>query len=330
MPASVCPVTAVYICIVPPARTWWALAKRAADHRELSCVPALRTSCCLRTPYTRDDVFRGCYRTEGHDDVMGTPVALVTGAGAGTGREYVRLLLADRLTVVAVSLLDDELHALQAEFDPTGERLITKQADLSEPDSAEKLLAWCDEHAYQVDVLINNAGFAVYGPPIDVDLYKVERMLMLNVVTSTKMSLIFGRRMKERGCGRILVMGSSAGFSPTARFAAYSASKAFTNSFSLALGAELAPCGVTVTTVAPGSFRSKFADAADVTGFAGHSVLKRIYESEKLDAPAVARAGYGALQKGKPIVTVGIKAVVAKLLSRLLSPAFMARRSRIL
>lgn len=70
--------------------------------------------------------------------VTGTQTALVTGAGAGTGREYVRLLLGDNVKVIAVSLLDAELSALRNELDPGGDRLITKQADLAEPDSAEK------------------------------------------------------------------------------------------------------------------------------------------------------------------------------------------------
>ena len=259
-----------------------------------------------------------------------TSTALVTGAGAGTGREYVRLLLADKVRVLAVSLLDDELSDLQSELDPGGDRLVVKQADLSEPDSAEKLLAWCDQHGYQVDILINNAGFAAYGSPTEIDLAKLERMLLLNVVTSTKLSMIFGRRMKERGSGRILMMGSSAGFSPTVRFAAYGASKAYTNTFSLALGADLEQSGVTVTCVAPGSFQSKFAATANVAAFQGKSVMKRIYASEKLDAPAVAAAGYRAMTEGKPMVMVGSKAVAAKVLARALSPVFMARRSRIL
>ena len=259
-----------------------------------------------------------------------TPTALVTGAGAGTGREYVRLLLADNYRVLAVSLLDDELASLQTEFDGSGDRLVVKQADLSEPEAAEKLLAWADEHGYQVDTLINNAGFAAYGEPTEIDLAKLERMLLLNVVTSTKLSMIFGRRMKERRTGRILVMGSSAGFSPTVRFAAYGASKAYTNTFSLALGADLEQSGVTVTCVAPGSFQSKFAATADVTSFQGRALMKRIYASEKLDAPAVALAGYRALNRGKPMVTVGAKGVAAKIFARVFSPVFMARRSRIL
>jgi uncharacterized protein len=73
--------------------------------------------------------------------VTGKGIALVTGAGASTGREYVRLLVADGFTVIAVSLLDDELRALRDEFDSVGDRLILKQADVAEPEAAEKLLA---------------------------------------------------------------------------------------------------------------------------------------------------------------------------------------------
>lgn len=256
--------------------------------------------------------------------------ALVTGAGAGTGREYVRMLLADNVRVIAVSLLGEELAQLQAQFDPTGDHLITKQADLSEPEAAEKLAAWCDEHGYEVDTLINNAGFAAYGNPTEIDLSRIEQMLLLNVMTSTKLSMIFGSRMSERGRGRILVMGSSAGFSPTVRFAAYGASKAYTNTFSLALGADLEKHGVSLTCVAPGAFKSNFAAAANVGTFPGRPLMQRIYANEKLDARAVADAGYRAMLAGKPMITVGSKGYAAKLLARALSPVFLARRSRLL
>jgi uncharacterized protein len=263
-------------------------------------------------------------------NISTTSTALVTGAGAGTGREFVRLLLADDAKVLAVSLLDDELSSLQDELDPTGQRLTVKQADLSVPGAAEMLLAWCDDQGHHVDTLINNAGFALYGDPTEIDLGKLERMLLLNVVTSTKLSMVFGQRMKDIGRGRILVMGSIAGFSPTVRFAAYAASKAYTNAFALALGADLEKSGVTVTCVAPGSFQSKFAETAQIAAFQGNSITKRIYLHEKLTARTVALAGYHAMNAGKPMVTVGIKGVIAKGLARIFSPAFMARRSRIL
>ena len=257
-----------------------------------------------------------------------TETALVTGAGAGTGREFVKLLLADGATVLAVSLLQDELDRLHADLDPGDGRLIVHQADLSQPDAAEKLAAWCDEGGHRVDVLINNAGFAVYGAPSEVDLDLVESMINLNVLTCTKLSVLFARRMRERGRGRILVMGSTAGYAPTMRLGAYCATKSFTNLFSFVLGAELHGTGVTLTCVAPGSFKSKFADTGGVTGHQGKGGLKRLYEKEKLDAPAVAAAGYRAMRAGKPTVTVGSKGVAAKVLGRVLSPVFLARMSR--
>lgn len=254
--------------------------------------------------------------------------ALVTGAGAGTGREYVRKLLADNARVLAVSLLKDELDDLAAELDPGDGRLIIRQADLTEPDAAEQLLLWCDEQGHEVDTLINNAGFAVYGEPTDVDLDKVEKMLMLNVVGSTKISTVFAQRMKRRGRGRILVMGSTAGFTPTMRFASYGASKAYTNIFSLCLGADLYKSGVTLTLVAPGSFKSKFANTADITNHQGSGIMRKLYESEKLDSKTVAAAGYKAMRKGRPSVIVGGKGYAAKVIGRLFSPVFLSRMSR--
>jgi uncharacterized protein len=158
---------------------------------------------------------------------MTIETALVTGAGAGTGREYVRMLLADGAKVLAVSLLKDELDDLVAASDPADGRLVVKQADLSEPDAAEQLIEWCDEQGYVVDTLINNAGFAIYGLPSEVDLERVETMIGLNVTTCTKLSVLFARQMKQRGRGRILVMGSTAGMAPTPRLGAYCATKAY-------------------------------------------------------------------------------------------------------
>jgi uncharacterized protein len=260
--------------------------------------------------------------------VKTTETALVTGAGSGTGREYVAMLLRDGATVLAVSLLDNELSALEADLGPEDGRLIVKQADLSEPDAAEKLFAWCEESGHQVDVLINNAGFAAYGHPTEVDLDKVERMLNLNILTCTKLSVLFGRRMKERRSGRILVMGSTAGYAPPMRLAAYGASKSYTNVFTFCLGAELRTHGVTVTCVTPGTFRSNFASTADIASQANSGLLRSLYAKENLDAPAVARAGYEAMRAGRANVTVGKKGHAAKVAGRMLSPVFIARISK--
>lgn len=257
-----------------------------------------------------------------------TPTALVTGAGAGAGREYVRLLLADNHTVIAVSLLSDELDRLTKDLDPGHGRLITKQLDLSEVDAAERLIAWCDESGYKVDVLISNAGFAVYGEPTEIDLHRLERLVTLNVLTTAKLLTTFSQRMKQRRSGSILVMGSTAGYTPTVRLGAYCASKAFTNSLAFTLGAELKKSGVTVTCVTPGSFRSNFSVAAGVDSFEGRSGLRQIFAKEKLDAACVAQAGYDAMRRGRATVTVGSKGHAAKIISRLISPVMIARLSR--
>ncbi|WP_019873374.1 SDR family NAD(P)-dependent oxidoreductase [Sporichthya polymorpha] len=253
---------------------------------------------------------------------MGIPTALVTGAGAGTGREFVKLLLDDGAKVLAVSLLKDELDDLVAELGAGDDRLVIHQADLSEPDAAEALVAWCEENGHVVDILINNAGFAVYGLPTEVDLDRVQTMIGLNVTTCMKLSIAFARQMRDRGRGRILVMGSTAGMAPTPRLGAYCATKAFTNSFHWSLGSELRGTGVTLTVVTPGGFQSKFASTA---GVSGPALLTKVYEKEKLDARGVAVKAYAAMKKGRPTVTVGAAGHVAKGMGRVFSPPFMAR-----
>jgi short-subunit dehydrogenase len=145
---------------------------------------------------------------------------IVTGAGSGLGKEFTRLFLQDDAHVLAVGLLPEELLVLEQEMDGIGGSLVTHVQDLSEPGAAEMLLAFCDEQSWQIDTLVNNAGVGTYGDVVDTDLARIETMLRLNIMTVTKLSALFGARMRARGKGNILNVGSTAGMVPSARLAA--------------------------------------------------------------------------------------------------------------
>lgn len=251
---------------------------------------------------------------------MHSGVMLVTGAGAGIGRELTRLGLAHGAKVLAVSLLDEELANLRAELDPAGTRLTTLAMDLSEPEAAETLFHWCQERALVVEVLMNNAGFACYGDTVDLGGSKLDRMLALNVVTLTQLCRLFGAQMKQRRSGRILNVGSTAGMVPAPRLAAYGASKSYVNTFSYALRVELAPYNVQVTCLTPGTVQTKFAEAGDFLSFKGDSRLKQEYLTRRASPPAaVARAAFAGLMAGKAQVRVGKGSILAAIASRLIA-----------
>lgn len=244
---------------------------------------------------------------------------VITGAGSGIGREFVKLFVADGSTVLAVSLLQSELDHLQCDVPAAGGRLLTLCMDLSEADAAERLVAWCGEHRLAVGTLINNAGFACFGEAVTEVPARVASMIALNITTLTKLAMLFGEQMKAGGRGRILNVGSTAGMVPYPNMAAYCATKAFVNSFTLTLAAELKPFGVTVTCLAPGATQTKFAEAGGILSFSGASQLKALFAAGKGGSPAdVARAGYRGLLAGRNFVLTGKLAGTASLVSRLL------------
>ena len=232
---------------------------------------------------------------------VATESVLVTGGGSGIGRELVRMFLGDGARVLVASLDQEELDSLASEFASHGSRLATLQCDLSTPGAALNLLAWCDEKRWSIDTVVNNAGFATYAEVVDEDLARVEAMVRLNVIALTQISSLFGGRMKERGSGRILNVGSTAGFQPGPLMSVYYASKAYVLSFSQALHEELRDTGVTVTCLCPGSTATEFAERAGISN-------SRLFTLTGVaSAEDVASYGYAATMRGERIALPGLK-----------------------
>ena len=228
------------------------------------------------------------------------PVALVTGASAGIGREIARVLAADHDLILSARRAD-ELERLAAELRQKGATCRVVPGDLAEPDGARKLHAAVVESGLTVDVLVNNAGFGDLGPFADADLPKLLRMIQVNVTALTELTGLFVPAMVQRGRGRLLNVGSVAGFQPGPLMAVYYATKAFVNSFSQALSNELAGSGVTVTCLCPGPTSTEFA------GVAGMQTSKLFTVGGVVGAGDVAVAGVNGMTRGKMLVTPGFR-----------------------
>lgn len=255
-----------------------------------------------------------------------TETVLITGAGAGIGRELLRRFLADGAQVIAVSLLQTELDEVAREHADQAARLHTLAMDMSAAGASQTLLDWCQDKGFEVDVLVNNAGFGCYGETVDLDAERLRAMLALNVVALTESSHLFARRMKARGRGSILNMGSTAGMVPAPRLAAYCASKSYVNSFSYALRAELAPFGVNVTCLTPGLVQTKFGQGPGFKESAAKSMVAGTYASGKATSVhTVADAAYHGLRKGRAQVLVGKGSFMAAIACRLFSQPMLPR-----
>jgi uncharacterized protein len=229
------------------------------------------------------------------------PVALVTGASSGIGRELARVLAREGHDLVLVARREPELQALAAELTSRfGADSTVVAADLSVADGALQVYDAVTAAGLSVEVLVNNAGFGGHGRFAETSAADEQRMLAVNVVALTELTKLFLPEMAERHRGRILNVASTAAFQPGPFMAVYYASKAYVLSFTEALGEELAGTGVTATALCPGVVPSGFQDAAGLSADAPMS------KSPGAKSPEfVAQAGYDAMMSGKRIVIPG-------------------------
>ena len=223
-----------------------------------------------------------------------TRTALITGASGGIGEEFARLLAADGYRLVLVARREDTLNEL-AKVLGDSHRVVA--ADLSIRGEAERVAV----EAGPVDVLINNAGHADFGPFAEADLAKTVGMLELNVVSLTVLTRLVVEGMVERGEGRILNVASTAAFQPGPLMSVYYATKAYVLSFTEALAEELRGTNVTATALCPGPTASGFQARAEMES-------SRLVKGRTLaQAGDVARIGYRAMQRGDVVVVPGLR-----------------------
>jgi short-subunit dehydrogenase len=178
-------------------------------------------------------------------------VALITGGSSGMGLEFARELAARDYKLLLVSNRADDLESAAKELTAAGAGVLTHYADLAAPDAADSLFAWCQAEGIVPDILINNAGMFFFKEITEEDLPRVQAMLNLHIQTVTRLCILFGGQMKKRGSGYILNVSSMAARIPAPGITVYSATKAYLKSFGVSLSYELAPYGVSVTTVCP-------------------------------------------------------------------------------
>ncbi|MFT4769639.1 MAG: short-subunit dehydrogenase, partial [Glaciecola sp.] len=199
-----------------------------------------------------------------------TNTALITGASAGIGEELARVHAEKGGHLILVARRKDRLESIATQLRAEhGVQVQVIAADLAKPGAAKKLMADVDALGTQVDVLINNAGFGGHGKFHESGLERDQRMMQLNMVALTELAYYFAQGMVERGAGKILNVGSTAGFLPGPLQAVYYASKAYVNSFSQAIANELEGTGVTVTVLCPGPVATEFQEAGDLAGVKG-------------------------------------------------------------
>jgi short-subunit dehydrogenase len=226
--------------------------------------------------------------------------ALVTGASSGIGLEFAKLLAAAGHDLVLVARRKPPLEALAATLErELGTVCQIVAIDLAQPGAATTLARSIDDAGIELEILINNAGFGVYGPFTATELQTELDMIQVNITALTELSKLVIPGMVARGRGRVLNVASTAAFQPGPLMAVYYASKAYVLSLSEALAVELEGTGVSVIAFCPGPTESGFQAAAGI----GKSKLSGGLPS----SAEVAAIGMRALERGTTVAIAGTR-----------------------
>jgi hypothetical protein len=253
------------------------------------------------------------------------PVALVTGASSGIGRELARILAREGHDLALVARSEERLVELAGELEKRhGIRVRTLAADLSDPGAPAALAAQLEHDRVSIDILVNNAGFGASGPFWETDARLELDLIQVNVTALTHLTRLLLPEMLRRHSGRILNVASTAAFQPGPFMAVYYASKAFVLSFSEALASELSGTGVAVTALCPGPTDTGFQERA---GVARSNLFRRF---RVLSAEAVAAAGYAGMRAGRRVVVPGLQNRLLAVVVRLAPGSLVLRVMRFL
>ena len=245
-------------------------------------------------------------------------LAVVTGASTGIGFELARQCAKNNFDLIIVAN-EPEIETAAGRLRDSGATIETVNADLSKTDGVDKLMAKINGRP--VDALLANAGRGLGHAFLDQDWKDVRYVIDTNVTGTVYLIQKVGREMRARGQGRILITGSIAGFMPGTYQAVYNATKAFLDSFSFALRAELKDSGVTVTCLMPGATETDFFERADLLD-------TKIGTTKKDDPAGVAEAGFKAMMNGDGDVVSGWHNKLQSAIALITPSAILAEQHR--
>jgi uncharacterized protein len=242
--------------------------------------------------------------------------ALVTGASAGIGAEIARELARRAHNLILVARSKDKLDELATELaGEYGVRAEVLGCDLANATSRDRLAGRVSALKLEVEILINNAGFATGGPFHEADAQRELDQVRLLVEAPVALTSAFLPGMVKRGRGAVLNVASTAGMQPMPYSAGYSAAKAYVLTFSEALHQEVRGLGVTVTALAPGPVSTEFWSGAGWQA-AGQSFESAVPRPAWVTAEQTAEAGVKGLEEGRRVVVPGLPMRGAMLASR--------------
>lgn len=248
------------------------------------------------------------------------PLAIVTGASSGIGLELARLAVGQGYDLI-IAADEPEIHGVAGTLDAKGAKVRAVQADLATTEGVDQLYDAAREVGRPVEILIANAGKGLGHAFLDQDFEKARRVIDTNIVGTIYLVQKVGRDMRAANRGKILLIGSIAGFMPGSFQAVYNGTKAFVNSFAFALRNELKDTDVTVTCLMPGATETRFFERADMLD-------TKVGQQEKDDPADVARTGWDAMMRGDGDIVSGLKNKIQSAVANVTPAGVLAEQHR--
>ncbi len=248
--------------------------------------------------------------------------ALITGASSGIGLEMSYRFAEDGYQLVLVSRNRNTLEKISAEI---GQKYYVPvqfiDADLSDYDAPQEVYERVTALGVQVDVLVNNAGYGLYGPFLDNDRSEELKMIDLNIRALTHLTKLFLPHMIQQRSGGVINVASTAAFQSGPLFAVYSATKAYVLSFTEALANEMQGSGVTVTAFCPGPTATAFMDRSNLK-------VSKLLRMGLMDVKKAVDVGYKGFNQRRIIVIPGLRNRVLTVLNRFIPRQWVVKVTR--
>ncbi|SDQ54341.1 SDR family oxidoreductase [Microbacterium sp. cf332] len=216
------------------------------------------------------------------------PLAVVTGASSGIGRQFAHRYAAEGYDLMLVARSADALRALADDLSARhGVMVDVHVADLARADDVAALSALLREGLPRVDHLVNSAGVAPEGDLVDTDESAIRQLVDLNVTALVMLTRAAIERMRARGAGTIINIGSTAGYQPMPHFASYAATKSFVIAFTEALSEENRPFGLRIFAVSPGDTDTAMGTSASTKKRRPEQVVETAWRAMPGSSPSV-------------------------------------------
>jgi uncharacterized protein len=248
------------------------------------------------------------------------PFAIVTGASSGIGRELAKVCAREGFDLL-IAADEPEIESAANEIRALGAAVETVQADLATIEGVDRLVDAAARFGRPVDALLANAGRGLGHGFLDQDFAQARHVIDTNITGTVYLVHRIGNDMRRRNAGRIMIVGSIAGFVPGSFQAVYNGTKAFLDSFSFALREELRGSKVTVTCLMPGATETQFFERAGMLDTS-------VGTARKASAADVARTGFAAMMRGDGDIVSGFKNRLQSAVAQIIPAGFLARQHR--